>query len=135
MKLSDIKSALNSAIGTLSSSNPLKGIHFDTGYESSGGDFVVYLTATLTPGIVTSCSTGPGCVSTSVPLDFGDRLDAIGISLDSDTSTPGTQPPVFTARATIGLDLALGVNITTRARRSSAATATSTSRPTPRSRP
>ena len=113
LKLSDIKSALNSAIGTLSSGNPLKGIHFDTGYESFGGDFVVYLTATLTPGTVTSCSTGPGCVSTSVPLDFGDRLDAIGISLDSDTSTPGTQPPVFTARATIGLDLALGVNVTT----------------------
>ncbi|HET7129920.1 MAG TPA: hypothetical protein VFJ93_12675, partial [Gaiellaceae bacterium] len=111
LDFSDVISALNGALSSGDIPFPLRGMHFDSAYDSLGGDFAAYITATLTAGNVASCSTGTGCLSTSVPLDFGDALDAIGISLDSDSSTPGTQPPVFTARGTIGVDLALGLNI------------------------
>ncbi len=113
VQLSDIVSALNTALSSTDIPFPLRGLHFATAYESLAGDFLAYITATLTAGNPLSCSTGTGCLSTQVPLDFGDKLDAIGIALDSDPATPGAQPPVFTARGAIGIDLALGVDITT----------------------
>ena len=71
-----------------------------------------YITATMSPG-GPSCTNGTGCLVTPVPLNFGDALNSIGISLDGDPNTPGVQPPQFTARGTLGVDLALGVDLTT----------------------
>ena len=116
--LSGIATQLNSIVGGLPDvdgvQNPLKGLQFGTGYgNSASGDLLVYLTATLTAPDVTTCTTnGNGCVSRSIPLAFGTRLDSIGIALDSDPNTAGVQPPTFTVRATIGANLALGVDVT-----------------------
>ena len=124
-KLSVFATQLNSIISSLPDlasgvANPLKGLHFDTGFGSNGSDLLVYLTATLTPstascdpsGSAIIAGNGQGCITTLIPLAFGTRLDGIGISLDADPNQPGVQPPNFKAQATIAASFAVGEDFT-----------------------
>ncbi|HVC86095.1 MAG TPA: hypothetical protein VNC40_01565, partial [Gaiellaceae bacterium] len=108
--LSGLITQLNSALAALPNvdglPNPFKGLTLGTTFGTTGTDLAVYLTATLTP----NCGTGFACVSKSIPLAFGSRLDSVGIGL-TDPAHPG-QAPSFTVQAQIGGNVGLGFDAT-----------------------